>query len=107
LAATLGLAVLALVPTSLFATSASANHVVDQGCVHYREFKGPYQAWSVNGYLRCNNRVVWREPAILRGPDNGGCKKMVPDHLVVWQGGPHGAAPWEHFVQELKPCGSG
>lgn len=105
LAAILGVAALALVPTALAAPSASAGHIVDQGCVHYREGKGPALAWTVDGFLRCNGNPVWRKPDIIGGPD-GACKKMVPHHRVEWIGLGHTQVlPWQHVVRSLKPCG--
>lgn len=105
--ALLGVTVLALAPMyAISAAPASAGHIVDQGCVHYREHKGPYTAWTVDGFLRCDGKPVWRKPDIRRGPD-GACKKMIPHHRVFWTGIGSGALPWEHAVVRLEPCGSG
>jgi hypothetical protein len=96
----------ALAPTfTAAAPSASADHVVDQGCVHYREFKGPYGAFVLNAYLRCKGNTVRRAPVVRSGP-NGACKTMVPHHLVQWN-------LWSsdllfpfvnHAVDRLAPC---
>jgi hypothetical protein len=95
-------ALLAMVPSFTTSTpSASAKHVIDQGCVHFREHIGPYGARVVNAYLRCKYFVVWRKPIVENGTD-GSCKRMEPHNLVQWNlwsaNGPF------HAVHRLEPC---
>jgi len=100
LVAAIAVVALASVLTSS-APTAGAHHVIDQGCVHFREFIGPYGARVVNAYMRCNYYSVYRKPIVDNGTD-GSCKRLDPDRLVQWQlwsaNGPL------HAVKRLAPC---
>jgi hypothetical protein len=80
--AILAISAFALVPAFMItAPSASATYV--QGCVHWNEFPGPYGAFGVNAYNRCNGVTIRRKPDVINGPD-GGCTKMIPNHRYQW-----------------------
>ena len=78
------LAVTACALTAMFGVSApSASATYVQGCVHWNEFKGPYGAFVVNAYNRCNGVRIRRKPDVVNGPD-GDCRTMIPNHLYQW-----------------------
>jgi hypothetical protein len=94
--------VVALAPAfTTSAPTASADHIIDQGCVHFREIIGPWGARVVNAYMRCNYYSVYRKPIVENGTD-GSCKRLDPDRLVQWNlwsaNGPF------HAVHRLAPC---
>ena len=79
----LAIAAMALVPVFMVqASSAGATKV--NGCVHWNEFPGPYGAFVINAYNRCNGQVIRRKPDVIGGPD-GACKRMIPNHFYQWQ----------------------
>jgi hypothetical protein len=95
--------VLASIPALSTSTpAAEAKHVIDQGCVHFRETWGPAGAFVIDAFLRCKNTTVRRKPIVARGTD-GPCKTMVPHHRVHW---PLWAVPipFTHSVSRLAPC---
>jgi hypothetical protein len=80
--AILAVAVCALVPVFMVsAPSAGATHI--QGCIHWNEQPGPYGAFGVDAYNRCNGVTIRRKPDIINGKD-GGCKTMIPNHHYGW-----------------------
>jgi hypothetical protein len=100
--AVLAVSVCALV--AMFAVSApSASAAYVQGCVHWNEHHGPYGAFVIDAYNRCNGVTIRRKPNVINGPD-GECKRMIPNHHYQWQLWPVPQRPFGPSVRGWDWC---
>ncbi len=100
--AVLTIAVCALVPVFMV-TAPSAGATKINGCVHWNEFPGPYGAFVINAYNRCNGITIRRKPDVIAGKD-GGCKSMIPNHLYQWNLWSAYAVPFTAKVPRFMTC---
>ena len=100
--AILAITAFALVPVFMVsAPSASATYI--SGCVHWNEFPGPYGAFGINAYNRCNGVTIRRKPVINNAAD-GGCKAMIPNHLYQWDLWTAFHVPFTRYVSSWQWC---